>query len=366
MESRPALSTLLSWSLVAFTIEVDNEFESQMPHTTTMGRRRGEAGEGPWLVSLPMWSAFMQFVPTDGVAVGELEHRLFGHSDLGGRNPGMVRWGYVTLGPDPADRRPEPPVRDWLVRPTRSGRRAQEIWRPLPAATEKRWADRFGAGVMVALRRSLTALVERIDVELPDYLPSNAAYGGRAEVALRPLTVKLTDSVDLSALISKMLLIFTLDFERDAALSLVMSANPVRVLGPSSVAVSELPYRTGVAKETLSVMLGYLERHGYLAVESDARARVARLTETGRAAEGEYYERLETVENTWRSRFGSAAVTDLRQALETLVGSPVLVNSPLAAAIEPRSTGWRAKMRVPGTLPHHPVISHRGGYPDGS
>jgi hypothetical protein len=300
------------------------------------------------------------------VTVGELELRSFGQADLGGRNPGMVRWGYVTLAPDPADRRLKPPSRDWLVRPTRTGRRAQEIWRPLPAATEKRWADRFGSGVMVALRRSLAALVDRLDVELPDYLPGNGAHSGRAEVALRPLTAELAESADLPALISKMLLVFTLDFERDSSLSLVLSANPVRVLGPSPVAVSELPYRCGVGKETLSVMMGYLERHRYLAIATGAGAKVARLTETGCAAECDYHERLETVENTWRSRFGSAAVTHLRQALETLVGSPVLSSSPLAAAIEAPPTGWRARMRTPETLPHHPVISHRGGYPDGS
>ena len=27
---------------------------------------------------------------------------------------------------------------------------------------------------------------------------------------------------------------------------------------------------------------------------------------------------------------------------------------------------WRARLPRPDTLPHHPVISHRGGYPDGS
>jgi hypothetical protein len=50
-ERRP-LPTLLSQVLVAFTIELDNEFEHQMPHRTTIARQ----GRGPWLVSLPMWS----------------------------------------------------------------------------------------------------------------------------------------------------------------------------------------------------------------------------------------------------------------------------------------------------------------------
>ena len=56
----------------------------------------------------------------------------------------------------------------------------------------------------------------------------------------------------------------------------------------------------------------------------------------------------------------------LRAAIEPLVGDLDLAASPLAAAIAPPSSGWRAKARAPETLPHHPVVSHRGGYPDGS
>ncbi|SPD85444.1 protein of unknown function [Micropruina glycogenica] len=48
--SRAPLSTLLSWALVAFTIEADNEFESAVPHVTSQDRRDGRPGRGPWLV----------------------------------------------------------------------------------------------------------------------------------------------------------------------------------------------------------------------------------------------------------------------------------------------------------------------------
>ena len=40
-------------------------------------------------------------------------------------------WGYLDLGPDPADRRARPPAAEWLVRPTEAGRQAQRIWAPL-------------------------------------------------------------------------------------------------------------------------------------------------------------------------------------------------------------------------------------------
>ena len=70
MDTRIPLPTLLSQALVAFTIEFDNEFEHQMPHTTTWGPA-AHSGLGPWLVSQAMWSNFMQFVSEDGVALRE-------------------------------------------------------------------------------------------------------------------------------------------------------------------------------------------------------------------------------------------------------------------------------------------------------
>ena len=360
------LSTLLSHALVAFTIEVDNAFEQQMPHTTAIGRRSGEACIGPWLVSLVKWSTFMQFVPIEGITVGELEFRAFGDSDLRGRNPAMVRWGYVTLGPGPGDSRPRPPVSDWLVRPTEAGRRAQEIWRPLPSAVEERWTERYGRQTMEALRCSLGSLVEQVEVELPDYLPTNGGHSGRADIAFRPASARPPDSVDVSALLAKALLVFTVDFERESPLSLVMCANPLRALGAEPMAARDLPRVTGVAKETLAVMLGVLVRRGYVVTIQNGRTKTAGLTALGQAGQRDYHEAVRTVEERWCSRFGSAIVTDLRATLETLVGDTMLARSPLVAAIEPPASGWRAKEATPQTLPHHPVVSHRGGYPDGS
>jgi hypothetical protein len=64
--ARFPLPALLSQALVAFTIEYDNEFEHQMPHRTAR-RPAAHSRRGPWLVSLPMWSNFMQFVAKAGV-----------------------------------------------------------------------------------------------------------------------------------------------------------------------------------------------------------------------------------------------------------------------------------------------------------
>src|SRR5277367_3691315 len=122
------LPSLLSQALVAFTIEFDNEFERQMPHQTTMSRSATGASSGPWLVSVAMWSNFMQFVGEQGLTIGELQ-RMARIAKL--PLAGMERWGYVIVKPDPADPRPKPPHRDWMVRATAKGLRAREVWRPL-------------------------------------------------------------------------------------------------------------------------------------------------------------------------------------------------------------------------------------------
>ena len=193
---RPAaplpLATLLSQVLVAFTMEFDNEAERRMPHwTTNLGSTNhastsrnpqtvGSAtarsvtdasavglDHGPWLVSMAMWLNCMQFVGDEGVRVGDLEKRARTHTNLNG----MERWGYVVVAPDPSDRRPKPPHRDWLIRAAARGRVAQEVWRPLFGEIETRWRERFGADEILKLREGLWAVLQQIDQELPDCLP---------------------------------------------------------------------------------------------------------------------------------------------------------------------------------------------------
>jgi len=55
----------------------------------------------------------------------------------------------------------------------------------------------------------------------------------------------------------------------------------------------------------------------------------------------------------------------LRAALEPLVGDGTLASSPLAAGLAPEPGNWRASVKAPETLPHYPMVLHRGGFPDG-
>jgi hypothetical protein len=159
------LPTLLSRLLIAFTIEFDNEAEHRLEHRTTRGAAGG-AGRGPWLMSQAMWANFMQFVGADGVPLHEVDD-LVGITNLAG----LQRWGYVKVGPDLADGRRAPPRRDWIVRPTRAGRRAQEMWEPLAGIIEDRWRARFGGPAITAMRDALLAPDTQAGAGLPRYLP---------------------------------------------------------------------------------------------------------------------------------------------------------------------------------------------------
>ena len=73
MPDRIELSALLSQALVAFTIELDNEFEHLMQHRTTGHDATGADDGAPWLVSMVMWCNCMRFLRPEGMTVRELE-----------------------------------------------------------------------------------------------------------------------------------------------------------------------------------------------------------------------------------------------------------------------------------------------------
>ena len=113
----------------------------------------------------------------------------------------------------------------------------------------------------------------------------------------------------------------------------------------------------------------WLERHGCVVTEPDAAARrgkVVRLTPKGEKAQQKYRRVLGATENSWRPRYGAVAIDELQAALEDLVGNGTYLGSRLAAGLEPHPDNWRAKVRRPETLPHYPMVLHRGDYPDGS
>jgi hypothetical protein len=298
----------------------------------------------------------------DGIAVGDLpaaaglpKARVL--SNVGG----MERWGYVSVGPDgeaPKEQRDGRGSsrglrRDWVVRPTRAGVVASDAWPALLVETEARWRERFGVDVIDTLRRSSLSLIGSLDVGLPDFVPVIASTDGfvagfspepRSD---RPLPAQLGPQL------AQVLLAYTLEFERESDLSLPLVANLARVVGTEGLLVRDVPAAAGISKEATSVALTALTRSGHALVEGrTAATKAVRLTDSGERAEAE---------------FGG-----FRMALDSVLDHP-----DLATGLRPLPRGWRASkpylshtetlLRDPrGTLPHYPMVLHRGGWPDGS
>jgi len=226
---------------------------------------------------------------------------------------------------------------------------------------------------MQRLRESLWAVAVQFDVELPDCLPI-LGYGlfSRGPKHQWQVFNPGGDSrLPVAALLSKVLLALAIDFEAESDLSLAISTNLMRVLGEEATPVRELPRLTGVSKEAIATALSFLTKFGYAVVEageSRSRTKVAHLTPKGRKAKDNDKSRrlLDDIEKRWQARFGERTVRRLRESLEPLVDDPAEKDSPLLRGLEPYPDGWRASLPTPTTLPHYPMVLHRGGFPDGS
>jgi hypothetical protein len=322
-----AVPSLLSQALVAFTIEFDNESEHRITHRTTVGRGADQP-RGPWLVSQVMWANVMRYVVaagSGGIAVPQLHAQARTTKDSLG---GLQRWGYVK-------------VADSVVTATGWGRRAQRVWEPLAAEIEERWAVRFGAD-HARLRAALEQLASAVDLDLPDYLPITfptqngklERFGGLAK-AIDP------SGLDLSVLLSRALLTYTVDFERESAISLPISADTLRLLAADPLPLRELPRLSGVSREAQNMATGFLARIGCAVAEPIAggRGQSVRLTAKGLRGKAKYQRLLAATEQTMTQRFGADVITALRASLEAIVDGPIL------QGLQGFPEGWRAGVR---------------------
>lgn len=375
MKTRVPLSTLLSQALVAFTIEFDNEAEHRMPHRTTAHGRSSGEGPAPWLVSMVMALNCMRYVDEPGIRLGELRRLARTETNLNG----MQRWGYISIAPVEEDPRPKPPKKDWVVRTKPGGRLVQRVWKPLFREIEGRWRERFGAPAIEGLRSGLEGVAAGLSPELPDCLPI-VGYGlwsaGATEKERRARRAVAADGegaanvgkLALPVLLARVLLALAIAFEREAEVSLAISANTLRVLDEKPVAIRELPGLTGISTELTAVATGWLARHGFAVVAAAVppeRGQQIRLTEKGLVAQARYGELVREIEDRWSGN-SALYINKILNILESIVKDGTATHSPLFAGLKPYPEGWRAKVRGEGLLPHFPVVSHRGGYPDGS
>jgi hypothetical protein len=371
--ARTPLSTLLSQVVVAFTIELDNEFE----------RRFVAAGGGARITSLVMWSNLLRFVG-DGIAAGEIataaglqRPRVF--STLGG----VERWRYVYVTPTPKHRLPKEKrdgygsarglKADSFVRLTPAGERAAAIWPELLGEIEMRWRDRFGAASVAELESILRRLVEAADLDLPEYLPIVGASNGMALDLPTGERRRPSGDPSLVALLAQVLLAYTIEFEERSTLSLPIAANVIRVLGESEVLVRDLPGKSGISNEAVAMTLTSLGETGLVQVEGTTVATKAiRLTPAGLECQGDQPRVHAGIEQEWQQRFGTVEIDGLRAALGHVLG-----HADLASGLRTPPGGWRASKPYaartdalltdpPAALPQYPMVLHRGGWPDGS
>lgn len=397
--TRP-LSALLSQVLVAFTLELDDEFEKQM-------RESGYAGAS---LSAVIWSTVMRFLAAaDGLSVRNLATQSLS-SEKGAKFAlgCLERWSFITLEADPAS---DPPIAvrphrlggrllrdgwgsgrgirsDWIVRPTAKGRRAIEIWPPLFDEIESRWLVRFGSDDIGTLRFSLEDIAAQLDLDLPHGISGQ----WESDVTYKTGSARDTLKLPLPALLSQLLLAFTMEFQRESRVPLWLCANTLRVLGDRPIPESEIPHLTGCSPETSGI--GW-QIKPFIVVEPappPRRGKLVRLSPLGLRARENYFTVTSAIEKGWETRFGKQKIRRLREALSDVfvprVGERLLIaegfippegtvrSGTQAPALGRRDVGAAAKQRMRdrvaqtalfirdpvGALPHYPLWDMNRGF----
>jgi hypothetical protein len=334
MRSAPLtpLSALLSQILVAYTVELDSEFERRMLETQAGAR-----------LSLVIWLNALRFLADGPVSVRTLAARALAAENRGEDQDKAVlgcleRWGFIVLQPGKrAGFGSGRGIRaDWPVRLTATGETAIRIWPELIPQIDARWSKRFGDDA-ARLRHSLEAIERQIDLQLPQGLPSAILQLPR----FAPRKSAAEDGLPLPVLLSRVLLAFALDFERESPTPISLCANTIRVLGEEPIPEAEIPLRSGCSAETAG--LGW-QHKPYIIVERDparGRGKFVRLSEAGLQAQKDYKSIASAIEEKWEERFRTAT-KDVRGSLTAL-----LQRGELSEGLKPPPGTTRAGAQTP-------------------
>ena len=312
------LSALLSQILVAYTVELDCEFERRMLQTQSRGARASRWSFG--LMCCGFWP--MDQFRFERSLRARSQPRLAPQPGWVASNDGASLRCSPESAPVSAAAEASAPIGRFGSRP--AVKTAVRIWPDLIPEIDARWSKRFGDDA-TRLRRSLEAIEHQIDLELPQGLPvailKLPEFGPRKSAA--------EDGLPLPVLLSRVLLAFALDFERESQTPISLCANAIRVLSDEPIPEAEIPKRTGCSEETAGI--GW-QHKPYIIVERDparGRGKFVRLSEAGIKAQHEYYTRTRDIEEKWKKRFG-AATKEIRESLTTL-----LTRSELSDGLKP-------------------------------
>jgi len=336
---------------IALTVEADNEFEHRLGSYFTTDFRTSGGGGGPWLISTHCYINFLRLVPDDGIRAGELAQMSGDDRPAPRLFDGLRRWGYCTYTPDIVGTSPKKSDADAIVRCTPNGTRARATWEEIFDHLVTRWSRRG----LDPLRAALVTVVASLDRPLPEYLPLVEAPDRRMSVPVRP-TSRPADELHVLSLIAQLLTALTLDFELKSSHSLATCASLIRPLSSDPVLVRELPGLTGVALKDWDAGVNQLARAGLIEVTKRTEkptGKAIRLTDRGLRLQFDYPTLLADVEGPWEE-----ICRGVRSELEALVDDALSWTAPY-------TDNWRAQ-RPMAALAHQPIVTHRGGYPDGS
>ena len=335
--------------------------------------RDGNADRGPWLVSFALWANVLQYLDDEGTDGG----------GSAGRGPAPVgsSWAGCGVGGTSSSRRPtvqplrNPPQDEAIVRAQKGRPRAQDVWAALPPVIDDRWRERLGGrpstGWSGRSGRSSTGCPSNRRPIFPSSIPPRAASrgapspcahdGGGRPARRHAVPAPQRRAAGLHGRVRVRLADLPAHQRQHPARSSTDSGTRVSDLPPASPASRGKP--TPCASDgwnATAASSADRTRRRAGARSSDSRRRVRRRSRTAQRTLGD-------TEEAWRTTYGSRHVDELRAALEDVVGDGTLASSPLAAGpcAPPRQLASPGPAR-PRHCPHHPMVLHRGGYPDGS
>jgi hypothetical protein len=219
------------------------------------------------------------------------------------------------------------------------GQEAATRWAKMSDVAERRWSTRVDAEG-AALRAALARLVGQFDLELPHYPISygsadfSVTGGSFRSGQLGPPRIPAhgqdwapvvradgdtTTGLGLTALLSRLLVAFAIDYTEAGGAALVIVEGLVRGFGTkNTVPMKKLPPVLGVNGLGKSA----LERHGVVSIGPDpnnARGRLAHLSTLGQRVRDQYDGVVHDVESDWADRFGRSNVATIRHTLETML-----------------------------------------------